>query len=363
MRDEESAELADAGLEPETGSAPGVRHPFETPPAPGEVIEVAPGVLWARMPLPMRLDHVNVYALDDGDGWTVVDAGFRGAVAREAWSALLDGPLAGRPLRRVVVTHHHPDHIGMAGWLMRRTGAELWTTRTAYLYARMLQLDHHDLPPPENVRHMIRCGAPAEVLERYRSAPPFNFSRTVEPLPIGFRRIQDGERVAMGGRRWIVRVGAGHAPEHATFWSEDDALVLTGDQIIPGISSNLSVFAMEPDADPVGEWLESCERLRRHAREEHFGLPGHKLPFTGLPARLGQLIDNHHAALERLRPHLARPRAAAECFMPIFRREIEPEVYGLALSEALAHLNHLWRIGEAERVEGADGVWRYRLKT
>ncbi len=358
----ESEDVADLGLEPESAPPAGVRHPFEQPPAPGEAIEVAPGVLWARMPLPMRLDHVNVYALDDGDAWTVVDTGFRGKAAREAWEALIDGPLSGKPIARVVATHHHPDHIGMAGWLMRRCGARLVTTRTAFLYARMLQLDHHDLPPEENIRHMRRSGAPAEVIERYRSSAPFNFSKSVEPIPIGFERIAEGDRIDMGGRRWTVRIGNGHAPEHATFWSEDDDLVLTGDQIIPGISSNLSVFAMEPEADPVGDWLESCERLRRYARERHFGLPGHKLPFTGLPTRLMQLIENHHGALDRLRPHLSEPRSAAECFLPIFKREIEGEVYGLALSEAVAHLSHLHKTGEAERELGADGVLRYRLK-
>lgn len=357
----ESEEVADEGLEPEAAPRTGVRHPFEEPPAPGETIEVAEGVLWARMPLPMRLDHVNCYALDDGDGWTLVDTGFRGKAARDAWSALLAGPLSGKPVRRVVVTHHHPDHIGMAGWLMRECDAELWTTRTAWLYARMLQLDHHDLPPEENVRQFRRGGASAEAVEAYRTTQPFNFSKSVEPLPIGFRRIAEGDRVTMAGRRWTVRIGHGHAPEHATFWSEDDRLVLTGDQIIPGISSNLSVFAAEPEADPVGEWLESCEKMLRYAREDHFGLPGHKLPFTGLPVRLTQLIENHHGALDRLRPHLREWRTAAECFLPIFKREIESEVFGLALSEAVAHLNHLMRIGEAERREDADGAWRYRI--
>ncbi|MEO1688931.1 MAG: MBL fold metallo-hydrolase, partial [Pseudomonadota bacterium] len=329
--------------EPRTG----VRFPFPDPPsAAGDVVEVAEGVLWSRISMPMRLDHVNVYMLDDGDGWTVVDTGFRGDTARAAWEALLAGPLSGKPVRRVVVTHHHPDHIGMAGWLMAQ-GAELWTTRTAYILARMLQLDHHDATPEENVRLYVRAGASAEQVERYRTQRPFNFSRAVEPLPLGYRRVAEGDTVAIGGRRWTVRMGHGHAPEHATFWSRDDALVLAGDQIIPGISSNLGVHATEPDADPVGEWLTSCEALREHAREDHLGLPGHKLPFTGLPTRLDQLIDNHHGALKRLRRHLEErgPLTAAQCFMPVFGREVEEEVFGMALSEAIGHLNHMLRMG------------------
>ncbi|MEM6440323.1 MAG: MBL fold metallo-hydrolase [Pseudomonadota bacterium] len=345
-----------------TQARTGVRFPWAEPPEPGQAIEIAEGVLWARMPLPMRLDHVNVYLLDDGTGWTVVDTGFRGNDARQAWETLIDGPLAGKPVTRVVVTHHHPDHIGMAGWFMARE-AELWTTRTAYVFARMLQLDHNDTPPDENIRHYVRAGASPEQVERYRTQRPFNFSRAVHTLPLGFRRIAEGETITMAGRRWTVRMGHGHAPEHATFWSEDDALVLAGDQIIPGISSNLSVHATEPDADPVGEWLASCEALKAHAREDHLGLPGHKLPFTGLPTRLDQLIDNHHGALGRLRKYLREhgPRTAAECFLPVFGREIEPAVFGLALFESVGHLNHLLHIGEAERSLDAAGAWRFRL--
>lgn len=340
----------------------GVRFPWPDPPASGQAVQVAEGVLWARMPLPMRLDHVNVYLLEDEDGWTVVDTGFKSDASVEGWEALLAGPLAAKPVARVLVTHHHPDHIGMAGWFMAR-GAELWTTRTAYVLARMLQLDHHDVPPEENVRHYVRAGADAEQVERYRTQRPFNFSRAVHTLPLGFRRIAEGEEITLAGRRWTVRMGHGHAPEHATLWSQDDGLVLAGDQIIPGISSNLGVHATEPDADPVGEWLASCEALREHAREDHLALPGHKLPFTGVPVRLDQLIDNHHGALDRLRKHLSKngPRSAAECFLPIFGREIESAVFGLALTESVGHLNHLLKIGEARRDLDPAGAWRFAL--
>ncbi|MFT7027488.1 MAG: glyoxylase-like metal-dependent hydrolase (beta-lactamase superfamily II) [Paracoccaceae bacterium] len=339
----------------------GVHFPHDTPPAPGEVIEIADGVLWARLPLPMRLDHVNVYLLDDGDGWTVIDTGIRGKAGRAAWRALEDGPMGGRPITRIVVTHHHPDHIGGAGGLMERHGAPLWTTRTAYLMTRMLQLDHHDAAPESSVRFYVRGGASAERLEAYKNGPQFNFSRMTEPLPIGFRRIREDEVLTMGGRRWRVLMGDGHAAEHATFWSLDDDLVLTGDQVIPGISSNLGVHPTEPEADPVGDWLASCEKLAPHARESHFALPGHKLPFTGLPVRLDQLISNHHNAIERLRGHLTAPHTAAECFVPVFGRELEASAFGLGLIEAVAHLNYLYLRGECSRELCADGAYRYRI--
>jgi glyoxylase-like metal-dependent hydrolase (beta-lactamase superfamily II) len=347
---------------PANTATTGVRFLHEAAPGPGEVIEIAEGVLWARLPLPMKLDHVNVYILDDGDGWTVVDTGFRGENSKAIWAKLLAGPLAGKPVRRVIATHHHPDHIGLAGWFIRDHGAELWTTRTAWLFARMLQLDHNDTPAEENIAHYRRAGAPEAALERYRTAKPFNFSQTVEPLPLGFRRVKEGDEIRIGGRDWRVLCGNGHAPEHATFWSKDDNLVLSGDQVIPGISSNLGVYATEPDADPVGDWLESCERLKLEAREDHLALPGHKLPFTGVPTRLDQLIDNHHGALKRLRLHLAEPRSAVDCFAPIFRREIGESEFGLAMIEAIAHVNHLHQTGEATRETDAAGVDRFRIR-
>jgi len=340
----------------------GIRTPWATPPAEGEAVEVAEGVLWMRLPLPMKLDHVNVYALDEGDGWTIVDTGMSSRKSRGIWDTLVAGPLGGRPVRRVVVTHHHPDHVGLAGWFQAEHGAELVTTRTAWLFARMLTLDEQPRPPEETVRFWQRAGMAPDVLAERAGERPFNFADMVYPMPLGFRRIAQGDVIRMGGRDWEVHIGNGHAPEHATFWSRDDSLVLTGDQILPSISSNLGVYATEPEADPVGDWLEACERLARLAREDQLALPGHKLPFTGLPLRLAQLIGNHHGALDRLTAYLAeRPRAAGEVFAPLFRRPILGPEYGLALVESVAHLNHLFHHGRVTRRLREDGAWEYSL--
>ncbi len=338
----------------------GIRHPWPEPPAPGGATRIADGVLWMRLPLPMALDHVNVYALDEGDGWTLIDTGMDTRRSRALWGELLAGPLAGKPVTRVVVTHHHPDHVGLAGWFQAAHGAELWTTRTAWLFARMLTLDEQDRPRPETLDFWRAAGMDPDELARRAGERPVNFADMVAPLPLGFRRVAQGDVLRMGGRDWQVHVGAGHAPEHATFWSRDDDLVIGGDQLLPGISPNLGVYATEPEADPVAEWLEACARLAGLARPEHLVLPGHKLPFTGLPLRLRQKIDNHHEALARLLDHLDHPRSAADCFAPLFRRHIDAGTYGLALVEAVAHLNHLHRAGKVTRARGADGAWLWR---
>ncbi len=336
-----------------------IRHPVEVPPAEGQACEVAAGVWWFRLPLPMALDHVNCYALDDGCGWTIIDTGFDSRRARAIWEALLAGPLAHRPVSRVLVTHYHPDHIGLAGWFQAR-GAELVTTRVSWLYARMLVLDVQATPSPEAQLFEQRAGMPAAMRAERAAARPFNFCDVVAALPAGFTRLQEGDAFDAGGRRWRVRLGQGHAPDHITLWSEDDALVIGGDQLLPGISANIGVYPTEPEADPLGEWLDSTRGFAVHAHDDQLILPGHKLPFTGLPFRLVQMAENHEGALLRLLDHLAEPRRAAQCFMPLFKREVAGPEYGMALVEAVAHLNHLHRQGAVTRALDAEGAWAWR---
>jgi len=337
----------------------GIRYPHATAPEAGEAIEVAKGVLWMRLPLPMALDHVNVYALDEGDSWTVIDTGFDSRKSRAIWADLLAGPMAGKPVSRVVITHHHPDHVGLAGWFVEQ-GATLHMPRTAWLMARMLTLDAHDVPTPETLAFYRHCGMDAQVYDSRKDTRPFNFADCVAPLPVGFNRLKDGETIIMGGRVWDIRMGNGHAPEHATFWSRDDNLVIGGDQLLPSISANLGVYATEPDADPVAAWLTSCAAFIPLARDDHFVLGGHKLPFTGLPLRLHQMIENHHGALARLEAFLEQPRRGGDCLMPVFKREITGDAYGLALVEAIAHLNHLQQAGRVNRWLDADGAYLWQ---
>ena len=342
-----------------------IETPFETPPGPGEAIEIADGVLWLRIPLPMVLDHVNVYALREdaaaGGGWAIVDTGLNSKRTRAGWQAALEGPLAGAPITRVLVTHHHPDHVGLAAWFQEQ-GAELLMTRTAWLFARMLTLDNQDRATDAQITFWRRAGMAPEILASRSAERPFNFADIVAPMPLGFTRLIDGQALRFGARDWIVRFGQGHAPDHATLWSQSDNLVLAGDQILPSISPNIGVYATEPEADPVGDWLTACAELTPHARADHLVLPGHKRPFTGLPDRMRQLSDHHTLALDRLRLHLDQPRRATECFAPLFKRKIDAGTYGHALVEAVAHLNHLHRLGEVSRSLGDDGAWLWRRK-
>lgn len=340
----------------------GLNYPWEVPPEHGVPIEVAEGVLWFRLPLPMKLDHVNVYALDEGDSWTVIDTGFASKKCKAIWQGMMDGPLGGKPISRVVVTHHHPDHIGLAGWLKSDFGAELVTTRTAWLTARMLTLDVQEVPNAETLAFYKLSGMDAELYAKRATERPFNFADIVAPIPLGYTRIQEGEQIKMGGRTWDIHMGNGHAPEHATFWSQDDNLVLAGDQILSSISPNVGVYATEPMADPIGEWLEACERLNLLVQDDHLVLGGHKLPFTGLPQRMRQLIENHHSALKRLEKYIEPPKSASECFSCLFKRPIGEGEYGLALVESVAHLSHLYQTGLATRELRSDGAWVYQSK-
>ena len=340
----------------------GIRHPWPEPPPEGEAVEVAEGVLWMRLPLPMRLDHVNAYALADADGWTVVDTGFDTNRTRAIWRRLLSGPLAGAPVARVLATHQHPDHIGLAGWFVEEHGAELWTSRTAWLFARMLALDVQERATPQQIDFWRRAGMDDDRLAQRAAERPWNTADVVHPLPLGYRRLRDGQTLRLGGRGWTVVTGEGHAAEHLTLWSDSDNLVIGGDQLLPGISPNLGVYPTEPGADPVGDWLDSCARMAARAEERHLVLPGHKLPFTGLPQRLAQLAENHESALRRLAGALAQsPRTAVGCFDLLFGRRIGDGEYGLALVEAVAHLNALQARGQAWPV-GTDAqggvLWR-----
>lgn len=334
-------------------------YPFETRPELGETIEVAPGVHWVRMRLPMQLNHINLWLLEDEGGWTVVDTGINDHVTADAWRTLFGGPMLGRPIRRVIVTHMHPDHVGLAGWLVRRFDVQLWMSRTDYLLCRNLVADTGQEAPAEGVRFYRAAGFSESAIEDYKTRFG-GFGKGVYKLPNAYRRIQEGERIAIGGREWEVVVGRGHAPEHACLWCREDHLFISGDQILPRISSNVSVFPTEPEGNPLQDWLDSCAKLESLLPKDTLVLPSHNEPFRGAPLRLQELIEMHERNMDKLLTLCAEPKRAVDVFPALFRSRITSGNYGMATGESIAHLNCLIARGAMKRDVDPEGIDWYR---
>lgn len=334
-------------------------YPLGSPPGAGEAIQVAPGVLWLRMPLPMALNHINVWALADGDTWTLVDTGIQTPETAAAWLSAFSGVLGGRAVGRVICTHMHPDHIGMAGWLTRRFDCQLWITRLEYVTCRMLAADTGREPPADALRFHQAAGWDEAAIEDYR-ARFGGFGKHIYALPDSFKRVSDGDEVEIGGRIWRAVVGRGHSPEHLCLHSPELALMISGDQVLPRITSNVSVFPTEPDADPLNDWLTSIAALAHRIPDDVLVLPSHNEPFRGLHARLSQLAAGHEEKLGRLRESLQQPKRAIDVFDILFRRPVGLSLLSLATGEALAHLNLLIHRRQAVRELDAAGVAWYR---
>ncbi len=345
---------------PSEGAA--LRYPFEAIPGPGKSMTVAPGVEWLRMRLPMAgLPHINVWALEDGDGWALVDTGMQTDDTAANWQAACLGPLGSRPIRRVICTHMHPDHIGMSGWLTRRHDCRLWTTRLEYITCRMLVADTGRLAPADGVRFYRAAGWDEAALEHYR-ARFGGFGKAVHALPDSYRRVRDGEHLSIGATPFEAVVGCGHSPEHLCLYSRSLKVFISGDQVLPRISSNVSVFPTEPDADPLSDWLGSLASLKARVDDDVLVLPSHNEPFYGLHARLDALIDGHERRLERMLEELATARRAVDLFSALFRRPIGLEMIGMATGESLAHLNCLIGRGLIQRETDAAGICWYRRR-
>ena len=335
-------------------------YPFAAAPEPGQALEVAPGVRWLRMRLPVpALNHINVWALEDGAGWTLVDTGMDLPDTVAGWQSALSGPLGARPVVRVICTHMHPDHIGMAGWLTRQHECRLWTTRLEYVTCRMLVADTGREAPVDGVRFYRAAGWDDDALEHYR-ARFGGFGKAVYALPDSYRRVVDGEELSIGGHSWRGVVGRGHSPEHLCLYCPELRVLISGDQVLPRITSNVSVFPTEPDADPLSEWLTSLASIKERVSDDVLVLPSHNEPFRGLHARLDALIEGHEERLARLAAELAAPKRAVDVFALLFRRRVGVEMLSMATGESVAHLNCLMARGLVVRERDADGVAWYR---
>jgi glyoxylase-like metal-dependent hydrolase (beta-lactamase superfamily II) len=337
-----------------------LQFPHARPPISGSLVEIAPGVQWFRLPLPYRLDHVNVYLIEQNDGWTVLDTGLGTDACRAAWNAILRDPLNGQRLTSMIVIHFHPDHVGLAGWLAHRFGVPLSMPRPEYLYSLALQYAPGDLGADMHRPFYQRHGLSREVTEAVLGRGHEYLRQTAGVLTT-YHRIQHGDLLHIGSRAFEVITGGGHALEQAMLYSADERLFFPADQVIARISPNVSVHAMEPDLDALGIYLRSLASLRNSVSHDVLVLPGHGLPFYGLYQRIAELLDHHtqrcSAIIDACR---SQPLSIARLVPHVFHRALDEHQTGFALGEVLAHVNHMLAQSQLVLETGGDGIDRYR---
>lgn len=327
-----------------------LKFPFHNAPVTGELAAVAPGIYWARIPLPFRLDHVNCYILDDDGSWAIIDTGVDNEATRQLWEGLLSGPLGGRPVSKIIVTHHHPDHIGLAGWLSRRCDAPLLTSQTAFLSYRDIEATKSSGNRPDFWSFYKSHGMSPEIAHIV-STQGNDYLTMVARLPPTFVRLVAGDTLAIGGRSFDVLTGDGHAPEQLMLSSPELKLFFAADQVLEKISPNVSVWALEPDGDPLGLYMRSLDALQT-IDYDPLVLPGHRLPFQGLQERSRELRAHHEERCDLIASALAsRPMTVAELVPVLFKRELDPQQTSFAFSECHAHVNRMIRSGQLEWAE------------
>ena len=333
-------------------------YPFAEPPAPGTTREVAPGVHWLRMALPFALDHINLWMLEDGDQWLLIDSGLGNEPTRALWDRIFADKLVSKPVTRVLITHYHPDHAGNAAWLCQRSGAELWMTRGEFLTVHAARNSSAGYTT-EAQMGLFRSNGLDQARADALLARGGLYKSMVPDFPIAHRRLYEGDRISIGGRDWRVIVGYGHAPEHVSLYCEALNVLISGDMLLPRISTNVAVRPIDPRSNPLRLFLESIRRYRE-LPEDVLVLPSHGLPFRGAHARIAQLETHHAERLAELQAACAQaPRAAADVLEILFKRKLDTSQIFFALGEAIAHLHYLHYDGQLARTVDADGVARF----
>jgi len=343
---------------PEGAAPSSLVHPWPAPPEGGTTTVVAPGIRWIRMPLPFALDHINLWLLDDDRGVTAVDTGAGLPPTRELWEILFAGALADRPITRVLVTHFHPDHMGNADWLARRFGVEVWCPQAEWLMAQLAWQGTAGSDSEKRLAHFRRLGVPAGQIEAFRERGN-HYRRLVPSVAPEFHPVREGDVVHIGGRAWRAFTVLGHAPEHACLFSAADDILISGDQVLPKITTNVSVWPDQPRSNPLRLYLDSLASFRP-LPEQTLVLPSHGLPFRGLHPRLDHLRHHHEERLGEALGAIAEPRTVSDLLPVLFRRKLDTHQLGFALGEALAHLHYLEAEGQAARLVGEDGIHRFQ---
>jgi glyoxylase-like metal-dependent hydrolase (beta-lactamase superfamily II) len=343
----------------------------DTLPAAGTKFEVAPGVFWVRMPLPFALDHINLWllrdTLDGRAGWTVIDSGIATDEIRANWERIFDHELEGLPVLRVLCTHFHPDHLGLADWIANggakaRWQVRLWMTLGEYTMGRVMASadgNGSSAGGAAAAAHFSRNGLSSpDDLAKIRERAGY-FTNLVPSVPAQYHRLREGDTVRIGAREWRVITGYGHSTEHCALYSETDRLLISGDMVLPRISTNVSVFDIEPEGNPLALYLDSLSRYEELPADT-LTLPSHGKPFRGLHTRIGQLRDHHRARLQEVRDACASGAKSAADIVPVmFKRALDLHQMTFAIGEALAHLHWLWYAGEMVRQDGEDQVFRF----
>ena len=340
-------------------STSSISYEFDTSPDHGEIMPVVDGIQWLRMPLPFTLEHINLWLLEDDDGYAIIDTGVFIDDDRKVWNKVFAGPMHGKSLTRVIVTHLHPDHVGCAGWLSHEFDADLWMTREEYMLARLLVADTGKPAPEEGIRFYAAAGFPDEALEEYRERFGF-FGRLVSHLPESYVRIHEGDALQIGEHTWRVLIGRGHSPEHACLYCEDQNLLISGDQVLPSISANVSVWPTEPEANPLRYWLESLATIRDQVPADVVVLPAHGKPFVGAHERIDAIIAEHTGRLDELLDFSAEPCRAIDTFEVLYKRRVPGSHTMMATGEAIAHLHYLMATGDIDAMPDDTGVVWYR---
>jgi glyoxylase-like metal-dependent hydrolase (beta-lactamase superfamily II) len=348
-------------------------YPFgETLPESGKTVEIAPGVLWIRMGLPFALNHINLWLLEDEvetaqgrvHGWTIVDCGIASDATRDAWEVLfgdLHNHLRGLPVVRVIATHCHPDHIGLADWLCTLWNVPLWMTAGEYGFARMMSAGLPGADGTAMFPHFRKHGLDPAMKEQIQERKS-HYSRMVPTVPTSYRRMQEGIDLTIHQRRWQIITGFGHSPEHASLYCADLNILISGDMLLPRISTNVSVFAIEPEANPVQQYLDSLKKYLP-LPEDVLILPSHGKPFKGLHTRITQLEEHHAERLAEVVAACTTPQSACDIVPLMFRRPLDAHQLTFAIGEALAHLHKLWFDGILQRQTGGDGIIRFVART